>query len=155
MIGALLSFLGGSVFRMLWGEISSFVNKRQDHAHEIEMLQLQRVLDDAAQDRTEKTIRLQAELGIKQVQVQAAADQERAAGEAFTEAMRNAFKPTGYAMVDVWNGVIRPSFGTVCLALWCAKVVGQGFVMDEWDTGLLAGIVGFFFADRSLGKRGK
>jgi hypothetical protein len=154
-MSALLTFLGGSAFRMIWGEVSSFLNKRQEHAHELEMLQAQRLVDDAAHERTERTIRLQSELGIKQVEVQSAADQERAAGEAFTEAMRNAFRPTGNLLVDVWNGVIRPSFGTVCLALWFSKVVGQGFTMDDWDKELLAGIVGFFFADRALGKKGK
>jgi hypothetical protein len=34
VITTILSFLGGSVFRMLWGEISSWMNKQQDHAHE-------------------------------------------------------------------------------------------------------------------------
>ena len=36
MISALVSFLGGSVFRMLWGEISAWLTKAQDHKHEIE-----------------------------------------------------------------------------------------------------------------------
>ena len=32
MFATLISFFGGSVFRMLWGEISSFMNKKQDYA---------------------------------------------------------------------------------------------------------------------------
>jgi hypothetical protein len=155
MFSAFFSFLGGSVFRMIWGEVSSFVSKRQDHAHEIEMLRLQRELDDAAHQRKLEHIRMSHELNIRQIEVQSDADEARGAADAFTEAMRNAFKPTGFRLVDVWNGVVRPSFATLCLALWTAKVAGQGFYMDEWDTSLLAGIVGFYFADRSLGKRGK
>ena len=31
MFSALFSFLGGSVFRMIWGEISSFIEKKQEH----------------------------------------------------------------------------------------------------------------------------
>jgi hypothetical protein len=155
ILSGIISFLGGSAFRMVWGEVSAFLSKQQDHAYEIERLKLQQQLDDAAHTRTESTIRLQAELGVQQVQVQSAAEQEKASGDAFAAAMENAFKPTGNIVVDVWNGVIRPSFGTLCLALWFAKVVAQGFVMEDWDRELLAGIVGFYFADRSLGKRGK
>lgn len=33
MITALLSFLGGNVFRMIFGEVVSWLNKKQDHAH--------------------------------------------------------------------------------------------------------------------------
>lgn len=32
MFSALFSFLGGSVFRMIWGEVANFVQKKQDHA---------------------------------------------------------------------------------------------------------------------------
>ena len=41
MFSALFSFLGGSVFRMIWGEVSSFIEKRQEHAQEIERMRLQ------------------------------------------------------------------------------------------------------------------
>lgn len=35
MFSALFSFLGGSVFRMVWGEASAFINKREDHKQEL------------------------------------------------------------------------------------------------------------------------
>lgn len=60
MFSALLSFLGGSVFRTLWGELSAFFNKRQDQAHEILLLNLQRDLDDRAHLRSQEMLRLQA-----------------------------------------------------------------------------------------------
>jgi len=40
-MGALFSFLSGSVFRMLWGEIASFITKAQDHKQELELAKLQ------------------------------------------------------------------------------------------------------------------
>ena len=46
MISALLSFFGGTAFRMIWGELSAWLNKRQDHQHEIERLRLQADLDE-------------------------------------------------------------------------------------------------------------
>lgn len=155
MLSALLSFLGGSVFRMIWGEISSFVNKRQDHEHELEMARLQVEIDDKAHQRSQEALRLQSELGIKTIQTQAIADVDKAEADAFTVAMENAFKPTGYALVDIWNGVIRPFAATIVLILWMAKLAHQGFKTDEWDMDLMGAVLGFFFADRSLGKRGK
>ena len=73
MIAALISFLGGSVFRMLWGEISVWLTKKQEHAQELERLRLQNDLDAAQHARQQEAVRLQAELGIKMVQVQAEA----------------------------------------------------------------------------------
>ena len=152
---ALFTFLGSSLFRMLWGEISSFVNKKQDNAHELEMLRLQSELDDSAHKRTMDQLTLQASLGVKTIEVQKDADVSRAEADAFSNAMSNALKPTGYALVDIWNGVIRPSAATIVLILWFAKLAGQGFTMDGWDMEISGAVLGFFFADRSLGKRGK
>lgn len=154
-MSALFTFLGGSVFRMLWGEISSFINKRQDNAHELAMMRLQSDLDEAAHKRTLEQLSLQASLGVRTIEVQKDADVAKAEAEAFSSAMSNAFKPTGFALVDVWNGIIRPSAATIVLILWAAKLAGQGFVMDGWDKEISGVVLGFFFADRTLGKRWK
>ena len=155
MIEALLSFLGGSVFRMIWGEMSAWVNKKQDHAFEIERMRLQNDLDDRAHSRMQEALRLQNELGIQMVEAKGQSDVAVAEAEAFGKLMESAFKPTGYAFVDVWNGIIRPSAATIALVLWCLKLHNQGWKMDDWDITLAGTVLGFFFADRSLGKRGK
>ena len=155
MISALVSFLGGSVFRMIWGEASAYPNKRQDHRHETEMLKVQAELDQAKHGRDLEQMRLANELGVKMVEVQK--DAAIAAGEldAFSKAIEAAARPTGIKWVDAWNGAIRPSYATVALALWLVKVAAQGFKMDAFDAELLAVVAGFYFPDRSLGKRGK
>lgn len=155
MISALFSFLGGSVFRMVWGEASAYLNKRQDHAHEVEMLKVQKELDDARQVRDLEQMRLANELGLKTITVQKDAEMALADVNAFSRAIEAAAKPTGIKWVDAWNGAIRPSYATVALALWLVKVAAQGFKMDAFDAELLAVVAGFYFADRSLGKRGK
>ena len=155
MLSALLSFLGGSVFRMLWGEISAFINKRQDQSHEILLLNLQREIDDRAHLRSQEMLRLQAELGLRVVEAQSQAAVDKVEADAFNEAIQRAFIPTGNSVVDVWNGVIRPAAATIALILWVAKLVSQDFKMAEWDMELTGAVLGFFFADRSLGKRGK
>lgn len=155
MIEALFSFLGGSVFRMIWGEVSAWYNKRQDHAFELERLRLQTEIDDRAHQRNQEALRLQSELGIKMIEAKMEADVATAEADAFVKAMENAFKPTGWAFVDIWNGIIRPTAATIALALWVMKLHSQNWMMQEWDITLAGTVLGFFFADRSLGKRGK
>ena len=155
MLSALFSFLGGSVFRMIWGEVSAFVQKKQDHAFEIERMKLQTEMDDRAHQRTQEAIKLQAELGVKTIAAQAESNVLTEEAAAFTEAMKNAMKPTGIYWVDAWNGIIRPAAATIALALWTLKLVHQNFVMEAYDTEITGVVLGFFFADRSLGKRGK
>lgn len=155
MIEALFSFLGGSVFRMIWGEVSAWYNKKQDHQFEIERMKLQNALDDRQHQRTQEALRLQNELGIKVIAAQGEADVATAEAEAFAKAMDNAFKPSGYAFVDIWNGIVRPSAATIALGLWVLKLYSQGWKMDDWDVALVGMVLGFFFADRSLSKRAK
>ena len=155
MLSAILTFLGGSAFRMLWGELSSWLNKKQDHEHEKELLELHARLEDKAHERNKDLLQLQHTLGVQMVEVQKDADVQRAEATAFAEAMKTAFTPIGIKWVDAWNAVIRPQFAQFALVLWFLKVYHQNFVMDEWDQGLAAGVLGFFIADRSLGKRNK
>jgi hypothetical protein len=155
MIEALFSFLGGSVFRMVWGEVSAWYNKKQDHQFEIERMKMQNALDDRQHQRTQEALRLQNELGIKVIAAQGEADVATAEAEAFAKAMDNAFKPSGYAFVDIWNGIVRPSAATIALGLWVLKLYSQGWKMDDWDVALVGMVLGFFFADRSLSKRAK
>jgi hypothetical protein len=155
MFSALFSFLGGSIFRMIWGEVSSFFQKKQDHEYEIARLQLQMTIDDKAAERQAANLRLQQQLGIQTIEVQRDALVATEEAGAFKAAMADAFKPTGYKFVDVWNGVIRPAAATIVLVLWFAKLASQGFVMDDYDQELSGVVLGFFFANRALGSRGK
>jgi len=155
IFSALFSFLGGSVFRMIWGEVSSWVNKSQDHAHEVERMKLQGDLDAQTHARTLENLRLAKELEVKQIEVQKDADLQRAEADAFANAMKEAFKPTGITWVDAWNGSIRPAAATIALALWIMALVSSGFTTSDWDRELVGVILGFYFADRALGKRNK
>jgi len=152
---SLLSFLGGSAFRMIWGEVAAFVKARQDHQHELQMLNIQAQLEAAAFERNQAALKLQAELGIKTIQVQADADVDRIDAAGFYSAFAEAEKPSGVAWVDAYNKVIRPSSATICLVVWVLELAAAGWVMSEWDRALVATILGFFFASREFSKRGK
>lgn len=155
MISTLLSFFGGSVFRMLWGEISSFISKRQDHKFEIERLRLQGELDAAQHARNLEAIKIQADLNVQTIRVQGEADVGRAEGQAFLSAVEATGRTTGIWLVDLWNGVIRPGLATMCAALVALHFYRAGWVLDEQGWALVGAVLGIYVADRTLFKRGK
>lgn len=168
-LSALFSFLGGSVFRMIWGEVSAILHQRQeranaalDHAHELAMMEAQERINAAQHERNLGAQRLQAELGVQVIRVQGETDLARI--EALTEqqndqtwgaAVLQALKPTGIWLVDAWNASIRPAAASMALFLWFRALQIQNFVMAGRDWDLVCAILGFFFADRTLAKRGK
>jgi len=155
MISALFSFLGGSVFRMIWGEVASFIQKKQDHAHELEMQRLQAELEAGRHERDMARIKLQSDLNVKEVQVVGDVAIQKVEADAFVEAIKAAAIPTGVKWVDAWNGSIRPAAATVAICLWVFALAKAGFITNDWDKELVGVVLGFYFADRSLGKRGK
>ena len=155
MFSALFSFLGGSAFRMLWGEIAAWVSSKQEHSHEIERMRLQAELDAAQHARNLEAQRLQAELGIKEIAVRSEADLALKDLDVWGKTIDNAGKATGFILVDVWNGIIRPLVATIAVILWVLALNSQGWKMTEWDKEIVGVVFGFFFASRELAKRGK
>ena len=155
MFSALFSFLGGSVFRMVWGEVSTWVTAKQDHAHEIEKMKLQGDIDAKIHAQNMESLRVQSELGIKEVQVRSVAELANLDADGFYSAFKAAEAPSGISWVDGWNKSIRPFCATVCIALWIAALYRQGFSVAAFDMELICTVLGFYFADRTLGKRGK
>lgn len=154
MFSAVLSFLGGSAFRMLWGEISSWLNKKQDHEHEMERIRLQAELDAAQHARNLESIRVQADLGVKTIVAQAEADVGRIEAEGWLEAVRTTGKAIGVAWVDAWNAAIRPGGATWAIAMLTLDAFAVAKVGENTAQVCFA-FLGLFVADRTLGKQGK
>lgn len=155
MFSALFSFLGGSVFRMIWGEVSAAWTKHQDHKHELESMEMQAKLDASRHEQEMQRLKVSSELNIKQVEVQADADLQRMDAEAFIASIKTVNTPTGIGWVDAWNGIIRPACATTALLIWWFCLYTQGFVLTEWDKELVGVILGFYFAHRVFTSRGK
>lgn len=154
-MSALFSFLGGSAFRMIWGEVSAYFTRKQEHALEVERMKVQGELEAAQHARNMESIKTQADLGVKTIQVQADADLARIDAGAWAQAVADVGKQTGIRFIDIWNGTIRPLLATVAIAIVLFEVVKNGFVLSEWDRELVGAILGIYVADRTLGKRGK
>lgn len=155
MFTALLSFLGGNAFRLIFGEIASYFSKKQEHALEIERLRLQGELDAAQHVRNLESIRIQADLGVKVIEAKMAAVLTEVETNAWAQAVADVGKQTGIKFLDIWNGSIRPALATVAMAVVLFEIVRNGFVLSDWDRELVGAILGIYVADRHLSKRGK
>lgn len=162
MLESLVALFGGGAFRAIWGEASSLITKKQDHAQEIERIRIEAENAAANHVREIERIKLQVELGVKQIQLTGDIDREKKlldieelATKAWAAGQERAGIPTGVKFIDGWNGAVRPAYATVALILWVLALWMQGWHMSTFDTELACAIIGFFFADRTLGKRGK
>ena len=151
----LIAFFGGTAFRMLWGEVSAWLTKRQDHKHEVERMRLQDELDAKQHSRNMDSIRIQAQLGVQTIRVQGEADVSRAEAEGWRAAVEDLGRPSGIGLVDVWKGIIQPLLATICIVLVVLHFKTNGWVLDERGWELVGAVLGLFVADRLLFKRGK
>lgn len=154
MITALLSFLGGNVFRMIFGEVISWLNKKQDHTQELDRMKLQAELESAQHGRNLESIRVQAELGVKTIQVQAESVIGEIEAQGWLEAVKGTVLKTGLIWVDAWNAVIRPGVATWAILMITLHEFGA-IAMSENTIALSGAALGIYLADRSLFKRGK
>jgi len=152
-MSALLSFLGGSAFRLIWSQFAEYFNKRQEHAQELDRLTLEGELSKQRHEQDCERVRLQSELGVKEILVSAGAEVDKLEAVAFLEAMKNAVPPpTGIAWVDAWNNIIRPVGATLGYFLVFMELLTVNFVMGDWHRALVGTMLGFFFASRELAK---
>lgn len=154
MIEALLSFLGGTAFRMIWGEVSAWLTARQEHKREVERMRLQGELDAAAHERNLAGQRLQAELGIKVIEAQAVAREGEIEASAWLAAVQATTQRVGIAWVDAWNALIRPGVATWAVLMLTAREL-QWVPLTATTEAVAFAALGLFLADRTLGKRGK
>lgn len=154
MIAALFSFFGGSVFRMLWGEISHFITQAQDQKQEIERMRVQEEIAAAQHARNLQSMKWQSDLGIKTIEVQSEAKVSELEAEGWVEAVKGTTQKIGIAFVDAWNAIIRPSVATwaiVMITLAEFKII----VLTEFAASIASAALGIYLADRNLAKRGK
>lgn len=154
MITSIISFLGGSVFRMLWGEISHWLTAKQEHAFEIERIKVQAGIDADQHARNMEAIRVQADLGVKTIAVQAEANISEIEAQGWLSAVNATSKPSGIAWIDGWNQIIRPFVAT-----WSVVIITLGelaaITLSESTLAICSAALGIYLAERNLMKRGK
>jgi hypothetical protein len=154
MISALISFFGGNVFRMIWGEVSSYITAKQDHRYELDRIAAQEAIDAAQHTRNLESIKVQADLGIKTIQVQAESVMGQIESSAWASVVEGTTKTIGIVWIDALNAAIRPS-----VAVWAVIMLSlEAFALltlSENSISVCSAALGIYLADRSLMKRGK
>lgn len=155
MFSALVSFLGGSIFRTIWGEASAWLTKRQDHAQELDRMRLQAESDAAAHSRNLETIKMQADAGVKVIEMQSSSAVKSIETDAWLEAVKGTNRTVGNKFIDAWNCAIRPAVATWAVIIITIHYANNGWVLDDNGWGLCGAALGIYLADRALFKRGK
>ncbi|MBI5270715.1 MAG: hypothetical protein HY856_13670 [Burkholderiales bacterium] len=151
---AIVAFLGGNFARMVWGELSAWWTKRQDHAQELARLEAQGRLEAQMHKQRMEMATFEAERGVQMIEVQSGADLAKIDAQAFLQAVGDVAKPTGVRWVDAWNGVIRPGLATWSVIMLTADYAGWLKVDDDGKV-LIGAILGIYVASRDLFKRAK
>lgn len=155
ILSALFSFLGGSAFRFIIGSVTDWLQKKQDFQQEQARMMLQAQFDQEAHVRQFNLIKLQSDLKLGEIKLVGEAAVNQAEAQAFVEAMKTANTPTGIKFIDGWNGAIRPAAATIAVAIWLLSIIRVWFEITEWDRNLVASIIGYYYADRHIGKSKK
>lgn len=154
MFSALLSFIGGNAFRTLVGEISAHITAKREHKFEVERMKLQADIDAAASARQLEGIKVQAEMGVKTIQVQGSADVARIEASAWEAAVGATTRTMGIVFIDAWNAGIRPGVATWAVVMLTLES-GKYVVLSEFMVSVCSAALGIFLADRNLAKRGR
>jgi hypothetical protein len=145
--------------------VITYLEKRQDHKHELEFLRLQHELQMQRQAAG-------TEDKLREIEAQTIAEEFRAMSEHLTKIIEVQARPSGFRWIDGWNALLRPAAttGIIVLYLWIAStytgaIIGAFLVgkMSVGDFGnavfntligeSIVAVLGFLFGYRGTIKR--
>lgn len=156
MILTLLSMFGGGLMRLL-PEVFSFLNKKTDNKHELDMLDKQFALEST-----------RAAARVHEIEVQGNINETLALLEAQKEAQKSQMQITNVGWVDAANFLVRPittyyfllMYGAAKAAMFVTAIYGDvtGWeailrIYDAEDRAILASILAFWFVGRVFDKK--
>jgi hypothetical protein len=153
-MSGLVSFLGGSAFRSIWGEFSHWFTAKQEHKQEMERMQLSNAEAAAQHARNLEAQRLQSDLGVQVIRVQAETNIDEIDADGRNEVVKSTTRIIGIKWIDAWNASIRPavaSWAVIMLTLGDLHLIVISAVVME----IAGAALGIYLADRVLMKRGK
>lgn len=149
-MGGLISFLGGTAFRWLVGELLGWFKARDERAAELAMLRLQHDLERERHQWQQDAIAAQARAGIQVIEVQSQAARDAAADLAFSQAVAGAAQAQQRAdWIGAWNASIRPALATMAIVLIAAQALApQAVVLTPLVLELICAVLGVFVGER-------
>ena len=150
MLGGLLSFLGGTAFRWILGEVFGFLKARDEHRAEMERTRLQIELERERAALQRAAAQQAADLGVKVIEAQSEAAAEAAAALAHLrsiEGVNEASKRGDW--IGAWNASIRPLAATAAIFLLVGQSVAPSvFVLSAVVVDVICAILGVFVGER-------
>lgn len=154
---SLFSFAGSAAFRLVFGEVMAYMNKRIDQAHELLMIDRQ-VEAEAARAATQRAgLELQAKLQVQVIEAKAEARAEELDGEAFLWGVKATTIKSGIKWIDGWNAAIRPWVATWAICMLTIEAF-KWFGVTKLPAGtseVISAALGLFLSSRDLHRRGK
>lgn len=149
-MSGLISFLGGTAFRWLFGELIGFFRAKQEHEQEMQRMRLSFEQDAQRHQWQQEAIAAQAAAGVRVIEAQAQAASGAAADAAFLAAVQGIDTASKRAdWIGAFNALIRPELAQVSIlllaghAIWPDVVVLQGIVAE-----VVCGALGLFIGER-------
>lgn len=133
LLGSLLGF-----FSAIFPHLLDFLKRKQEHAQEIELIELQ--ADIAKEQRAYKLEEINTRADISE-----------------TQALYKTYK-TGIGWVDAYNGTVRPTIAYGFFLLYAgikASIIYNGLLWQLWseeDQAIFAAIISFYFGQRAMNK---
>lgn len=154
-MGGLISFLGGTAFRWLFGELLGWLKVRDERAAELAMLRLQHDLDRERHQWQQDAIAAQAQAGVRVIEAQSQAVAGAAANAAFLAAVQGVSTASARAdWIGAWNASIRPALATVGIVLVAAQSIAPATVtLSPLVLELICAVMGVFVGERIHAKQ--
>lgn len=149
-MGGLISFLGGTAFRWLVGELLGWIKARDERAAELAMLRLQHDLDRERHQWQQDAIAAQAAAGVRVIEAQNQAARDAAADLAFGAAVAGVSTAQERPdWIGAWNAAIRPALASVAILLIAAQAFAPGaVVLSPLVMELICAVLGVFVGER-------
>jgi hypothetical protein len=146
----ILSFLGGTAFRWLFGEIIGFVKEREERKRELEMMRLNHEQDKDKHQWQQEAIAAHAAAGVKVIEAKRQSDESAAADDAFLKAIEGVNTASDRKdWIGAWNASIRPFLATVGILLLIGNTVAPTvFVISALVMEVICGVLGVFVGER-------
>ena len=150
MLGGLLSFLGGTAFRWILGEVFGFLKARDEHRAEMERTRLQIELERERAALQRAATQQAAELGVKVIEAQSEAAAEAAAALAHLRAIEGVNQASERKdWIGGFNALIRPQLAQVAILLLVADDFFPEYVLlTPLMLELFCAVLGVFVGER-------
>lgn len=146
----ILSFLSGTAFRWLFGEIIGFVKEREERKRELEMMRLSHEQEKDKHQWQQEAIAAHAAAGVRVIEARRQADESAAADDARLKAIEGVNKASDRNdWIGAWNASIRPFLATVGILLLIGNTVAPTvFVLSALVMELICAVLGVFVGER-------